>query len=126
MVTALIIHFLTGLTTMKIKASHISHVIYGIAWYHANGLKNHIVSSARKINVANFHLLNRKSALVKAAMVGVKNVSKPIDAAGLTYETSHPNAKPESVPHDGPSKDAVSPFVTIFDRVILALVPGIG
>ena len=79
-----------------------------------------------KIAAASFHLLNKKRALVRAAMVGVRNVSKPIDAEGFTYGTSHPNAKPERVPYNGPSKDAVNPLVTIFDRVITAGVPGIG
>lgn len=79
-----------------------------------------------KIAKASFHFLNRTRALVRAAMVGVRNVSKPMDAEGFTYGTSHPYAKPERVPYNGPSKDAVNPLVRIFDRVIVAVVPGMG
>jgi len=47
-------------------------------------------------------------------------------ALGFTYGVSNPYAKPESVPHMGPSKDAVKPFVRMLERVILAFDPRTG
>jgi hypothetical protein len=76
--------------------------------------------------VASFHLLNRNSPLIRAAIVGLRNVSNPIEVAGLTYGTSHPKIKPEIVPQKGPKIGAVKLENTIFEKVITAGVPNTG
>jgi len=69
---------------MSAIASQYSHVTIGIAWYHANGCKNHITISAERMKVASFQRLNNTSPLITAAIVGLKKVKSPIEAAGFT------------------------------------------
>jgi hypothetical protein len=63
---------------------------------------------------------------MRAAMVGLKKVSNPIEVAGLTYGTSHPKMKPEIVPQNGPKIGAVKLEKTMFEKVITAGVPKTG
>jgi hypothetical protein len=98
----------------------------GIAWYHANGYRNHITISKQKIRVASFHRLNRTSPLISAAIVGVKNVSGPMEAAGFTNDTSHPKINPETPPHRGPKIGAVIAENKMLEKVIVAVVPRTG
>jgi L-cysteine desulfidase len=42
------------------------------------------------------------------------------------YGTSHPKTKPESVPHNGPSKVEVRPASNTLENVITTGVPKIG
>lgn len=79
-----------------------------------------------KIRVASFHLLNNTRPLIRAAIVGPRKVSNPIDAAGFTYGTANPKMKPESVPHSGPSSAEVKPARRTLENVIATGVPRIG
>jgi hypothetical protein len=123
---AFVIHFRTGGIIMNASASQYCHVIIGIASYQAKGWVNHMAISIAKINVASFHLLNKVNPLISAAIVGLKKVNNPMDVAGLTYGTSHPNMKPDNVPHKGPSTGAVKLENKMFDNVIMAGVPRTG
>jgi hypothetical protein len=59
-------------------------------------------------------------------MVGLRNVSSPIDVEGFAYGTSHPKTKPETVPHKGPNSGDVKLENTMLERVITAEVPKTG
>jgi hypothetical protein len=98
----------------------------GIAWYHANGFRNHITNCKQKITVASFHRLNRTRPLINAAIVGVKNVSGPMEAPGNTNEISHPKINPEIPPQKSPKIGAVKAENIGLEKVIVTAVPGIG
>lgn len=70
--------------------------------------------------------MNKTRPLIKAASVGLRNVSRPIDVDGFTYGTSQPKAKPETVPHKGPNKGDVKLESTMLESVIMAGVPKTG
>jgi len=76
--------------------------------------------------VASFQRLKRTRPLSSAAIVGLKNVSKPMDVLGFTAMTNHPKAIPAIPPHRGPRKGAVRAENSILDRVITAAVPRTG
>lgn len=85
-----IIHFLTGDMTINAIASQFSQVMNGMAWYQAKGCENQIASCAARISDASFHLLNKASPLITAAIVGLRKVSTPIEVAGLTDGAKNP------------------------------------
>ncbi len=111
---------------MKANTSQYCHVMMGIAWYHANGCRNHITISKQKIRVASFHRLNRTRPLINAAIVGVKKVSSPMEAPGFTDGTSHPKINPETPPQRGPNIGAVKAENTILEKVITTPLPRTG
>lgn len=78
------------------------------------------------MSVASFHLLNKTSPLIRAAIVEVKKVNKPIDADGFTYGTNQPKMNPASMPHKGPSNGAVRLDRRLFENVIADGVPKTG
>ena len=122
----LMIHFRTGGMMMNARAIQYPHVTIGICSYHAKGFANHTKICTRIISVASFHLLNKTSPLIRAANVGARNVSIPIDVAGLTYGTVHPKISPDTVPYRGPSNGAVRLESKTLENVIVTPVPGSG
>jgi hypothetical protein len=98
----------------------------GMAWYHANGFRNHITNCKQKIRVASFHRLNRTRPPINAAIVGVKKVSGPMEALGATDETSHPKINPETHPQKSPKTGAVKAENKMLEKVIVAVVPRTG
>jgi hypothetical protein len=122
----LIIHFLTGGITIKASTSQYSHVMMGIALYHANGFRNQIASCKQKMRVASFHRLNRKRLPIRADIVGVKKVSGPIEVLVLKNETVHPKINPEITPQKIPRIGAVRAENKMLEKVICAEVPRTG
>ena len=98
----------------------------GIAWYHAKGCANHMIKSKPKMRVASFQRLKRTRPLINAAIVGLRNVSKPIDALGFTAMTNHPKVNPAIPPHRGPKKGAVEAENSMLEKVMTAAVPRTG
>ena len=58
--------------------------------------------------------------------MGARNVSMPIEVAGLTYGTTHPKIKPDAVPYNGPNSGAVRLESKTLENVIETLIPGRG